>query len=122
MTATKTTTTIKINVPEEHIRDIVIHLADSGVGAYWGVFGAGQAWDYETILSGAGIDVRPSDPDDDSFVVARLDRAALLRGIAVVCEKFQHHAAGALGLADHVDWWTVDAIVQCSLFGDIVYG
>jgi hypothetical protein len=49
-----------------------------------------------------------------------LDRAAMERGLAVMQEKFPQHLGHFL--ADGGDAITGDVFLQCSVFGDLIYG
>ncbi len=51
----------------------------------------------------------------------RLDRAALERGIAVIAEKYPHHLGGVVD-AGSGDATTGDVLIQCAIFGELVYG
>jgi hypothetical protein len=72
------------------------------------------------------IDIEDSDidPDDDEAVANvkkyTLDRAACLRGIEVMAEKYPHHFADVVAENDDAD--TADVYLQCCLFGECVYG
>lgn len=51
---------------------------------------------------------------------ARLDLAAVVRGLEVMREKFPRHFGNFLSEND--DGETGDVFLQCALFGDVVYG
>ena len=53
-------------------------------------------------------------------VLYRLDRAAILRGLAAMQEKAPKHFGDAL--AGNDDATTGDVFLQCALFGEVIYG
>lgn len=42
------------------------------------------------------------------------------KGLQILAKKYPHHWAAIL--EENTDMYTADAIVQCALFGDIIYG
>jgi hypothetical protein len=58
-----------------------------------------------------------SDEDNKDF---RLDLNAIQRGLGILASKYPHHFADII--AGNADADTGDALVQCCLFGDIIYG
>lgn len=50
----------------------------------------------------------------------RLSISKIMKGLAVLAEKYPHHFCDIL--KQDGDMTTGDALVQCALFGDIVYG
>lgn len=49
-----------------------------------------------------------------------LDATAIARGLAVICEQYPHHSDGILdGTGDAI---TGDVLIQCAVFGRLVYG
>lgn len=73
--------------------------------------------DYPLNPGGALMISSPEDPDQG---IKRLDAEAIQRGLAVLAEKYPHHLLDLL--EETGDAYTGDALLQCSLFGDIVYG
>ena len=57
------------------------------------------------------------DPDSDATIVDSLTLGKLAKGYAIVCEKYPH-----LSDLDNQDACSGDAIIQCALMGDIIYG
>lgn len=51
-----------------------------------------------------------------------LDRAALIRGVKTIVEKYPHHAGAVLGDQSKQDATTGDVLIQCAIFGEIFYG
>ena len=58
--------------------------------------------------------------DEGDNTERRLDRAALLRGIEIMAEKYPRHFANVVSENDDAE--TGDVFLQCCLFGEIVYG
>jgi hypothetical protein len=52
--------------------------------------------------------------------ITRLDLAAIQKGLAILGEKYPHILSDIL--SENTDAGTGDALLQCSLFGDIIYG
>jgi hypothetical protein len=50
----------------------------------------------------------------------RLDKAALMRGVQIMAEKYPQHFANVTTENDDAE--TGDVYLQCCLFGEIVYG
>ena len=61
-----------------------------------------------------------NDLEDEERNPLRLDEEAVSRGLAVLSEKYPHHVADML--SENTDADTGDALLQCCLFGDIIYG
>ena len=51
----------------------------------------------------------------------KLDRDGMLRGFAVMVDKYPRHAANALSETE-CDAETGDVFLQCCLFGELIYG
>ena len=49
-----------------------------------------------------------------------LDAACLARGLAVMCERYAHHFASVIDSGG--DATTGDVLIQCAIFGQLVYG
>ena len=60
-----------------------------------------------------------AEDEDGHDAEYRLDRAAIERGVQAIAEKYPHHLAGLAGFEQ--DARTGDALVQCSIFGEIRY-
>lgn len=58
--------------------------------------------------------------DEGDKTERRLDRAALLRGIQIMAEKYPRHFANVQ--TEDYDAETGDVYLQCCLFDEIVYG
>jgi hypothetical protein len=60
------------------------------------------------------------DREDEDAPEVRIDRKALNRGIEVMATKYPWHLANVLTENDDAE--TGDVFLQCSAFGEIVYG
>jgi hypothetical protein len=61
-----------------------------------------------------------SSPDDPEYGVRRLDREAIQKGLAILAAKYAWHLGNIMSGNDDAE--TGDALLQCSLFGEIIYG
>jgi hypothetical protein len=79
----------------------------------------GRHWrqDYPLNYCGALIMSSTLEPD---LAPIRLDIESVVRGLAVLKEKYPHHFDDIV--EEHDDAITADAFLQCALFGEIVYG
>jgi hypothetical protein len=77
------------------------------------------ASDYPLNVGGALMISDRGDMAEPTFT-KRLDLEAITKGVAVLAEKYPHHLADIL--AENADAGTGDALLQCSLFGEIIYG
>jgi len=71
------------------------------------------------FLGGAlKVHLRPShDPD---LKPRQLDLTAILDGVRILCEKYPHHFIDLI--RDGGDAITGDALLQCAIFGDLLFG
>jgi hypothetical protein len=81
--------------------------------------GEGLHWEHDYPLNTGGA-LLISDQEDREHGTMRLDAAAIQKGLAVLAEKYPWHLAAML--ADNADAETGDALLQCSLFGEMIYG
>lgn len=75
------------------------------------------AQDYPLNPGGALLIVDEQDDDDG---VLTLDWDAIQKGLAILAEKYPRHLADIL--AENADADTGDALLQCCLLGDVIYG
>lgn len=66
---------------------------------------------------GSGIEITD---DFDDHETKLLTRDALRKGLNVVFEKYDHHFKNIISEQDDAE--TGDVVLQCALFGDIIYG
>ena len=96
---------------------LVINALDSADIGYWlGKLIEGAQ--NEDVM--AGTDHAMLTTDDEPAKVLTLDRAAVLAGIEVMAARFPRHFANLI--TDNSDAETGDVLIQCALFGDIIYG
>jgi hypothetical protein len=81
--------------------------------------GTHYAQDYALNPGGALI-ISDQGDDDEDQEAKRLDTEAIQRGLIILAEKYPHHFANIL--SENYDAYTGDALLQCSLFGELVYG
>lgn len=144
-TNTATAPTVAIPVPLSRVHDIIVNGLDNNAFNYWGRIDWKQTrepaidLDAMTWLEDNDRDFYRRNPDvtmhsfapfnggwlgirehDEPAKIHRLDAEALQRGLAILGEKYPHHLADIIGEND--DIWTADALFQCALLGDLVYG
>lgn len=73
-------------------------------------------WVHDYPLTPGGV-LYVKEQDGDT---QRLDREAILRGIALLGEKYSHHWADFIG--ENEDATTGDVFIQLCLFGELRYG
>ncbi len=62
----------------------------------------------------------PRDVREDDMLPAILDKAALLRGCEVMARKYPKHFADMTSENDDAD--TGDVLLQCALYGELIFG
>ncbi|SRR6266496_1782155 len=60
------------------------------------------------------------DSEDSDHGTMRLDLEAIQKGLTILAKKYPRHLADIL--TENADADTGDALLQCCLFGDVVYG
>ena len=68
-------------------------------------------------LTEEGIEVKDNEDDDKVY---RLNRSAIIRGLTILADKEPSMFARIIELEN--DKGSADALVQCALFGAIIYG
>ena len=105
-----------VEISAEDMENIVCTAFEGGIN-YWCSSADGmhtQAEDY--CPDGWAYRLRLNEEDDTE--PATLDAETLQKGIMICLEKFPWHVQ----LDGDFDAGNADAIVQCAVFGDIVYG
>lgn len=64
--------------------------------------------------------IKVLDEDGSEYGVRTLDRLALSRGLAILCEKYPQHYMNVIEGNDDAE--TSDVYLQCCVFGDVVFG
>jgi hypothetical protein len=109
--------TTQVNVPDE----LIINALESADIGYWADVPRGA--DHEKLLNGAATAiVHESEGSHDGKGDGRheLTGAKVRVGLQVLATKYPHHFADLVG--NNSDCTTGDVLVQCALFGEIVYG
>lgn len=69
---------------------------------------------------GGALKVIPFEYDVDADKIKLVTMDTLREGLAILSEKYPHHAADIVN--DNPDAGTGDALLQCAIFGDLIYG
>ena len=111
------TITTRVNVPDE----LIINALESADIGYWANVPRGA--DHAKLLSGAATAlVYESEGPHDGKGAGHheLTGDKVRAGLQVLASKYPHHFADIVG--DNSDCITGDVLVQCALFGEIIYG
>lgn len=110
-------------VSDERLQDILDNAFDHGI-AYWAKIGTSVApenaeaeWLSEFPLKGGAVTFETEDDEPKPRV---LDRAAVYRGLEIMGKKYPRHLADIISQND--DSGTADVLVQCAVFGELIYG
>jgi len=77
-------------------------------------------WGHNAPLYGGIIEVAEYDEDEDKVTRHLFGLEQLRSGLSVMAEKYPHHFGDML--SENGDAITGDVLLQCCLFGDVVYG
>jgi len=86
----------------------------------------GRSWpycDYPLLTGGATIcrlDDGTADDTDERYTPLVLDRRAVARGLEILATQHPRHFAAILTGDDDAE--TADALIQCALLGEVIYG
>lgn len=118
--------TITRNDRDELLFGVFVTAVEQGCG-YWAE-GKNYVWDVPDNSYSCLI----RDREDEDAEWLTLDRAAILKGIDLVCEKWKHVGSsyqmnayrGLKSGAEDVDYdaETADVVAQFGLLGDLIYG
>ena len=123
MTTTITETKVTITVSDQQLAAALCNGCEGGTTTEWAelnsyTLNTSGVYDYEGVAAGScSWDL--GDLEDD--VTLTLDREALQRGLQVLAEKYPSKFVEILD-ENKCDADTGDALIQCSLLGDIIYG
>jgi hypothetical protein len=109
--------TTQVNVPDE----LIVNALESADIGYWAYVPRGA--DHAKLVNGTATAlVNESDGSHDGKGDGHheLTGAKVRAGLQVLATKYPHHFADIVG--DKSDCTTGDVLVQCALFGEIVYG
>lgn len=104
--------TISVEITHEQLDNLMTTVFESSAIVYWCPDGERREPQWTSVLVECG--------DDGKRKRHKLSMQKLLDGIAVCARKCPNQFAAFL--ADRGDMHTADAIIQCALFGDVVYG
>jgi hypothetical protein len=80
----------------------------------------GQHWLHDYPLNPGGALLMSDTTEDNEHGTMRLDSESIQRGLTVLAEKYSWHMQDIL--QENADADTGDALLQCCLFGEIIYG
>ncbi len=124
-------------VPEEKVQNLLTNGFDHGI-AYWamvqedsGVDENPEAeWRSDLPLNGGWVILEdstgegfPEEGEGNPFEVEGgviLNRESVERGLQVLASKYPRHFGDMMSEND--DAYTADALIQCAVFGDIIFG
>ena len=105
--------------PEAVRPDLIVNCLDSADIGYWlGKLIEGAQ--NEDVMAGTDHAMLTRDDEEPEGPVYTLDKAAVYRGIVILAAKYPHHFADLI--TDNSDATTGDCLIQCALFGDIIFG
>lgn len=109
---------LEIEVPDE----CIVNALDNADIGYWATIKKGCRSHAELLKGNQTAIVEESEgPHDDSDVsVHTLTGAKVRQGLKIMAEKYPHQFKYVM--ADDTDAESGDVLVQCSLFGELVYG
>lgn len=126
---------VKKTITDELVEGILANAFDHGI-SYWAAVkedsmaGApDDTWRHQLPLRERGFVVLEDSsgedgfPEEGPFVVEGgviLNRESLQRGLTIMGEKYPRHMADMLSEDD--DAITADVLVQCAVFGEVVFG
>jgi hypothetical protein len=136
---TKKAFSIKITqeVPEEKVQNLLTNGFDHAI-SYWASVKGDGGWDKlnekedyrsDLPLAGGFVVLEDStgegfpDPEGNPFAVEGgviLNRASVERGLQVMGAKYPRHFGNMMSGNDDAD--TADVLIQCAVFGDIIFG
>lgn len=120
---------VTISIPDDTVANVIISALTSGIG-HWcdkarvtgrkkgipsGIFDKPEYERYFRPLQGGALIVREAETKQEHVV----DRAAILRAIAIIGAKYPHHLSSMI--SDNTDAVTGDVLIQCAALGDIKY-
>lgn len=111
---------ISHNIPTERISDLLCSAFEGGSN-YW--IRSGRRKGFEGYLqdvafhSDGAVFIKTTEDGPKEF---RLDRVAIMKGLALMAEKHPRHFGDFL--AEHDDADTGDVFIQLALFGEVLYG
>lgn len=122
------TVKVSVDISEERVQDILTSAFEGGSN-YWYmidkfIYPEGQTKEslgitfqhVELPFKGGALMIS----SDGDMPVAKLDLDAITKGLQILAEKYPLHWADIINHNDDAD--TGDALLQCALFGEIIFG
>lgn len=118
----KNTISVRSHISLEKIEDL-LYSADRGTD-YWneGHRSLGFERNVKHILANPKDGIKIEDiegGDGDNPKIHFLSLPKIKKGLTILAKKYPHHLCDILN--DETDMITADVLVQCSIFGDIIY-
>lgn len=127
----------ELDVDWQTISYMLVNAFEGGVGYWCQITGYERPKNFDNSLpenaqfkhmsyavnEGGAMLVRELDEDEnftDKSPKHRLDMEAMARGVQVMADKYPHHFRNMVEEED--DATTGDVLIQCALFGELVYG
>jgi len=118
--------TVTKEISDERISDILCMAFEGGSNFWYEIAGyvnpknvkVGIKYLELPLIEDCGVMV--GDCEDDEVKPILLNRAAIEKGLKIMGEKYDWHLKAILEENDDAE--TSDVLLQCSLFGEIVYG
>ena len=116
-----------VSIPLERLHSTAISGVEAGIG-YWAKV-LEYRWHDATLEDGSTIlcldklrvrdhlGVEPKHPTKAEYII---DDATLVRGLQILVDRYPRHAAAIFGRREDAE--TGDVLIQCAVFGEIVYG
>ena len=129
MTTTETLVTIPVtlNIPEQRVKDLLCNAIEGGSN-YWvgtldrcgGITRAQAEYRQDVpFVEGGWLELEEQE-QSGSEKTFKIDRAAIIKGLAVMAEKYPRHFGDFISENDDAE--TGDVLLQCICFGELVYG
>jgi hypothetical protein len=115
---------IEVEVTEERIKDLLTGALEGGSNYWYELHSKvnpnnvkmNDIYDYP-FTEGCGLMIGDSEGDEEPKL---LNMAAMENGLRIMAEKYAWHLNDFI--AENDDATTSDVFLQCSLYGDVIYG
>jgi hypothetical protein len=112
---------VKTQIKVDLLAEIIVNAMDAADIGYWASVPKGA--DHYAVLAGkesAIVKEREGPHDGHGNGRHELTGAKIRQGLQVMAEKYPHHFSNVV--ENNADAETGDVLIQCALFGDIIYG
>jgi hypothetical protein len=111
----------EVAVPQKNVSDVLADAFECGACNYWSTITARrQSWDkgYDSacLLNSGSWTIT----DNEANKKHTITKVHVLRGMKALAKKYPHHFNDVV--SGNYDNYTSDALVQCAVFGEIMYG